>query len=454
MGAVLTIVVSAYFFMIFHRLKFAFFLFVFLLPFLPKYIGFGMGGEGMALSLKRIIVMILFISLVLSFTQNREYISQRISLVYQQNKMLINLLLLFSILKVISLSLNSWQLLYYIMLFNDFLLTGFVFILTILLITSKEDINRLVKMFFYGYVIVLILTLIESFTQYPLLGIFMSGGMQLEKDYSESVFRGAHYRASGSFLTSITLGEYLVLLFPIAVAYIYRHKYSLILKVVFFLLFCYAVYSTGSRSTILMSVVMIYFYLLIILYRGDQLTRFIVNIFNLILAGFSFYFIYNYISNLVMNFHGRYDLLGVDSETISSTSRALQYVRVYDIMHEAPFFGFGRMMNFRDFLGSAIDNRYFWMIMEVGIIGISVYFLFLFTLAKTALNLYKSPYKNDYAFPFLLSVLLYIPYKVLTVGDANLIYLDILLGLICVMKVIQNDKIMNYKDNSNTINFN
>jgi len=447
LGVVLTIVVSAYFFMMFHKLKFLFFLFIFLIPFLPKYIGFGMGGEGLALSLKRIILMILFSSLVLSFTQNSKYISQRISLVYQQNKMLINLLLLYSILKVISLSLNNWQLLYYIMLFNDFLLTGFVFILTILLIVSEEDINRLVKIFFYGYVIVLILTLIESFTQYPLLGIFMSGGMQLEKDYSESVFRGNHYRASGSFLTSITLGEYLVLLFPIAVAYIYRHKYSLILKIVFFLLFLYAVYSTGSRSTILMSVIMLYIYLLIILYRGNQLTRFIVNIFNLILASFVFYFIYNYIGDLVMNFHGRYDLLGVDSETISSTSRALQYVRIYDIMHKAPFFGFGRMMNFRDFLGSAIDNRYFWMIMEVGIIGISVYFLFLFTLVKTALNLYKLPYKNDYIFPFLLSILVYIPYKILTVGDANLIYLDILAGLICVMKVIQNDKIMNYKNN-------
>jgi hypothetical protein len=162
--------------------------------------------------------------------------------------------------------------------------------------------------------------------------------------------------------------------------------------------------------------------------------------FNLLIIGVVFYFAFHYINDLIMNFHGRFDEITGGEETISSTSRALQYVRIYNLMLDAPFFGFGRLINFRDLLGSAIDNRYFWMIVEVGIIGISVYFLFLFTLAKTVLNLYKSSYNNYYVFPLLISIFSYIPYKILTVGDTNIIYLYIFAGLVCVIKVMQKEK--------------
>jgi len=414
------------------------------LPFLPVYIGFGVGSEKFALSLKRILLLILFISLVLSFTQNREYISQRISQVYQQNKLLINLLLLFSVLKVVSLSLGSRALLQYIMLFNDFLLTGFAFMLTIILITSEEHIHHMAKIFFYGYIVVLILVFIESFVKFPLFGIFISGEMNLHRDYTDILERGGGYRANGSFVSPIALGEYLVILFPVVVAYIYRHKYSLILKVIFYILFLYAIYSTRSRSAILMSAVMIYFYLFFMFYRGNQFSRFIVNILTLIVVSIAIYLVFNYISDLIMNFHGRFDLLGGDDTVISSTARALQFINVYNKILEAPFFGFGRLVNFSDFLGSSIDSRYFWMIMEVGIVGISVYFLFLFTLVKIALNLYKLPHKNYYTFPLLLSILLYIPYKTMAVGPTNLIYIYIFAGLISVMKVLQNEQRVKY----------
>ncbi len=441
MGAILTVVVSAYFFIISYRLQFAFLLFVFLIPFLPKYIGFGVGSEGFALSLKRILLMIFFMAVAISFTQNRKYISKRILQVYLQNRMLMNLLLLFSILKIFSLSINSREFLQYIMLFNDFILTGFVFMLTILLIASEEDINRIIKLFFYGYIVVLILALFESFIKFPPLSVFLAEGMNLARDYGEGIERGGGYRVNGSFVSPITLGEYLVILFPIVITYVYKNKYSLIFKVAFVTLFLYAINSTISRSAILMTGVMAYLYILFIIYKGgSKYSRFVVNMLNLLIVSIAFYFVFNYVSDLIMNFHGRFDKISGGEEAISSTSRALQYVRVYDKMLEAPFFGFGRMTHFSRFLGSTIDNRYFWMTMEVGIIGISVYFLFLFTLAKTALGLYRSPYKNYYVFPLLVSIFLYIPYKILTVGDTNIIYLYIFAGMIAVMKVLQNEK--------------
>ncbi len=440
MGALLTLVVSAYFLLISHKLKKAFYFFIFLIPFLPKYIGFSIG---MPITLKRIILMIFFMAVTISFIQNREYITKWLSQVYQQNKVLINTLLIFSALKFISLSLGSMELKQYIMLYNDFLLTGFVFVLTTLLVTSEEDIDRMAKIFFYGYVIVLILVLIESFIKHPLFTIFMSGEMG-SKDYAASVFRGGAYRAQGSLTTSITLSEYLILLFPVVMAYIYRQKYSFMFKVFFFILFLYAVYATGSRGPVLIFAIIVYIYMLIILYsRGTPMTRFVANLLNIVFIGIFFYFAYFYVFDLINNFHGRFDLI-IDREERSATGRAIQYVKVYEKISEAPFFGLGRMTNFTDVLRFTIDNRYFWMLLEVGIIGISVYFIFLFTLVKTAFNLYKSPSSSYYVFPILLSILAYIPYKFLTVSSENLIYIYIFAGIICVLKVLQNKRDKKY----------
>jgi len=126
LGTALTLVVSAYFFIVSYRLQFAYFLFVFLIPFLPKYIGLGVGSEGFALSLKRILLMILFMWTAVSFTQHREHITKRIFLVYRQNKLLINLLLLLFAIKIFSLTINSRELSQYIALVDDFLSSVFI----------------------------------------------------------------------------------------------------------------------------------------------------------------------------------------------------------------------------------------------------------------------------------------------------------------------------------------
>ena len=385
--------------------------------------------------------MILFISIALSFTQNSIYIYKRISEVYRQNKILINLLLLFFIIKVISLSLNSRALPLYIMLFNDFLFSIFIFTLTILVIDSEENIHRLAKIFFYSYTIVLILVLIESVLKFPLLSIFASGQMELTRDYSEGFIRAGRYRTNGSFANPIQLGEYLVMLFPLILAYMYRNQYTLTLKIGYLLLFMYAIYLSGSRSAILMSALMAYFYLMLTLYKGSRLTRFIAILFNLIIFSIILYFVSDYISNLIMNFSGRFDFISDEGER-SSVSRALQYVVIYDKMHEAPFFGFGRERNYLMIFKElhAVDNYYFWTILEVGIIGISVYSFFLYILVRTALSQYKASYRGYYLLALIVAILMSIFYQNLMANPANHIYLYIFAGLISVMKVLQNEK--------------
>lgn len=438
MGTIVTAVVSVYFFIISYKLRFAYFFFVFLIPFLPKYIGFGVGGEGFALSLNRILIMILFISTMILFTQNSKHISIRISCVYRKNKTLINLLLLFFALKVVSLSLNSRELSLYIMLFNDFLFSIFIFLLTIILIDSEEMIQRLAKIFFYSYTFVLLLVLIDSVLQYSLYGLLASNQMNLNKDYVEGLERGGRFRTQASFLSSILLGEYLVMLFPIVVAYINKNNYSLIVKASYFFIVVYAIYSTGSRSAILMSVALVYFYLILILYKKNTFSRFFANLFNIIVIVLVVFFVFNYINYHIANFSGRYDKISDEGER-SSTSRALQYIAVYEKIREAPLFGFGRERNFLTTFKDidSLDNYYFWTILEVGSIGLVAYILFLYSLVRAALHQNKLAPHSYYLLPITLGTIINILYQFFIAVPDNQIYLFIFTGLIITIKVLQ-----------------
>lgn len=441
MGTVLTIITSAYYFIQFHRITLLYFLFIFLIPFLPRYIGLGVGEEGFSLSLIRILLMILFISFVISFTQNKGYILNRILLVYQKNKILINTLLLLFLLKIISLLLNSNTFPLYIILFNDFLFSIFIFFLTVVIIDSEESIARLVKILFYSYTIVLVLVIIEYIVKYPLLSIFASDQMTLLEDVSQGYVKDdGRYRVSAGFDNPIPLGEYLTILFPLIISYINKNKYSLGLMLIYSLLFIFAVYATGSRAAILMSAIMVYLYVMFKLYKSNQTVRIIMYIFNFIIAGFAVYFTYTFISGLISGFSGSF-LAYSSSEERSSVSRALQYIAIYTKTIEAPLLGFGRVRNASvEFQLGAIDNYYFIVILEVGIIGLFTYLTFNYLLIKIALQQYISGFSNYYLFPILISIVLMILYQILVSVPDVYIFLYIFAALISIMKTIQYNK--------------
>jgi hypothetical protein len=439
LGAALTAAVSAFFFFFSYRSRDAYFLFVFLIPFMPPYLGFGAGTEGFAISLVRILLLILLMSLAFLMIQNREEITGRLSSVYQPNAAMIKLLWLFFAVKVFSLSINSREVSQYIMLFMDFLSFIFIMILTMLIINSEEKINRMMKIIFYGYSLVLILVVIEYILQHPVYGHLASQQIKLLTDTTEGLMRGGKYRVSASFLNAIVLTQYLVMLLPIIVAYLYKNNYSLVWKIIYLLWFLFAIYASGSRSAIVLSVLMVYLYFIFNVYKMGKVFRFVTALFNIAASGVIFYAVYNYINTLIENFHGRFDLVG-DEQTISSTVRALQYIRVYKKMGEAPFFGFGRARNQTEILGSNIDNYYFWMTMEVGIIGFLIFLSFVYVVIKSAMKLYKMPEANDYTLPVLMTIIIILSSMVLLQSPDNHIYLYIFAGLISAMKVLATNK--------------
>lgn len=349
------------------------------------------------------------------------------------------MLLLLHIIKFFSLSINSRTLHSYMLLFNDFLFSVFIFMLTILLVVSEKDIIRIAKIFFYGYSMVLVLVVIESVFKTPIYALLSS--INLSNDPTLGKIRGGGYRVQGSFEAPLILAQYLVVLFPIILAYMIQNKFIFIWKIIYFILFFYAIYVTGSRSPFLMFMIVVYLYIFLSLYKSNPLISFMTQLINTIFVVIALYVVYNYVTDLISSFGGHYYLI-TDEEQRSSMSRALQYISVFSKIIEAPFLGFGKMGNylilFDDLL--TVDNYYFWLMLEVGFIGLSVYILFLLLTIKTALHQYKLPNKNYYLLPILISMIVFTLYQLLLTSYENHIYLYIFAGLISIMKVLQNEQ--------------
>jgi hypothetical protein len=233
------------------------------------------------------------------------------------------------------------------------------------------------------------------------------------------------------------LGEFLAILIPVVLAYISTFKYSLIFKSVYILLFLYAIYSTGSRSAILLSTAAAYLYIILLAYKGSPFTRVIASSVNFVIISMSLYLVYNYVNDLLMNFTGRFDYI-TDLEERSSTSRALQFSRIFDRMQDDVLFGLGKTRNFTSEVEGAIDSFHLWNYMEVGIIGVSCYFLFFYFLFKEVWAQYKLPHNNYFLLPLIISISIIILSMNINVNPANHIYLYIFSGLICTMRVLQN----------------
>jgi len=327
------------------------------------------------------------------------------------------------------------------MLFNDFLFSVFIFFLTVIIIDSEESIGRLVKILFYSYTFVLVFVIIESIMRHPLLSVFASDQMTLLTDYSEGFVKDdGRYRVSAGFDNPIPLGEYLTILFPLIISYINKNKYSLGLTIIYCLLFLFAIYSTGSRAAILMSGIMVYLYIMFKLYKTNQIIRIIMNLFTFSIAAIAVFVTYNYISDLISGFSGSF-LAYSSSETRSSVSRALQYVEIYTKTMEAPFLGFGRLRNpVVDLDIGAIDNYFFVIVLEVGIIGLFTYLTFNYLLIKLAFQQYKSEFTNYYLFPLLISLILILLYHILVSVPDVFIFLYIFAALVSIMNTKQYNK--------------
>lgn len=429
MSSIITSIIGFTFFIFSYRLKLIYLLFLFLIPFLPSYIGFGVGNEGFSLSAKRISLIILMCSFLMFIFKRSSHALFRIKMTYRYNKLIIVFMLLFFCIKIFSLTINKAEISLYIMLFNDFLFSIFIYLFTVITANSDEVIQKIIKISFYSYSTVLIISIIESVVKFPLLSFFSSGQMTLLEDVSEGHFRDSNYRLLAGFTNPVCLGEYIAVMFPIVLFYLKHSIKSITFITIYILLILYVIYNNGSRSPILFIGISAYIYIFLRLKNSTGAQRVTFSIINSILIILTIFYIASNILEIKNTFSGSF--LDYTAKERSVIARALQYPIIFAKLQDALLFGFGRDRNYVESFDEiyALDNHYLSVLLEVGIIGITVYFIFYFTVINSAIRLYLRR-NSIYILPFSVSIILLMCYQfTVAIPDIN-IYFYIILGIL------------------------
>lgn len=448
MSSVVTLVIAALYASMMKNVYWAFLLLIFAVPFLPRYIGFGVGDEGFSLSLQRILILLLFVGVMLLIAQRNAKIYGHFASAYKIGRPLFLVILLFVFLKVFSLSLNSPLLSMYFSLFNDFLFSFFVFLSVVIFVRSEKAVNDVMKYLTYSYVTVLFLVTIESLVKAPLLSIFYSDAILAHRDMTAGFERDGQYRTVGGFSNPMPLGEYLVVLLPLVIAYVHKKKRILLFPLLVFTM--YAIYTTGSRAALLMSILAMYLFVYIQIYKqGGNLRRFanVVNIFTSLAA---VYLVYQFIGGMITNFTGEYQQYDIEDRSLYS--RAFQYSHVFSVLMQSPVIGFGRVRNFTEAfdIKFAIDNHYFWTILEVGFLGIVIYFALYYLLIKNAYTNVKL--KIEHSTPVFLGIVLITLYHFLVAIPDVHVYVYIYAGLLISTRMVYKKKVDSaFKYNVNNV---
>jgi hypothetical protein len=424
MGLLFSGIISFIFILKISRLKNIYFYFILLIPFLPRYIGFGIGGD--ALSLKRVFLMLLFILTTVFLIRNTKLLRDFYK-IYKRNLLLLNSIFLFILIKIISEVLNSTGMKPLLMISNDFLFSIFILFITILSIKNDYDIYKIYKIMFLNFIIIVVIASIEFVVSHPIYTVFASGNIESLKDINSIVMRGEQYRVSGNFVNTLILGQFLVVTFPLVIKYLQALNFKVILIPLFIFLFFSVVYMTDSRSAWLMIVLMMYLYIIISFYNKKILYGRLIYVVNIFLFLGVSYFSFTIISELVTSFSGFSSQNSAEENSL--LSRSIQVVRIFDSTRHSMFFGNGRIVDFALFgqeIG-AIDSYFLLVFYETGVIGLSIYLFFLFMIIKLITNLYIKKIIDK---SLVISLILLIVYQFFISIPDNLIYIFIFLGIV------------------------
>lgn len=425
-GMGFTLFLSSLFILVSKNLYKLLYFFIFLLPFLPRYIGFGIGQEGSSLSLKRILLLVLLGVTSLFLLQQRKYLS-RVFKVLKANKLLVWIFISVMFIQLASIIINGIAIKSIVLFINDFMMTFFMLFICTMFIRNINDITQLYKVITWSYLLVISLVLIEAVIQHPIYTVFASNQIQVSRDISDAFMRDGMYRVSASFTNPIVLGAFLVSMFSLILSYVPK-KFILILLPIY--LFC--VYMTGSRGAILLTLILFYLYVFFTFGKRNRLFSMLLNILNSILIILIIIFSYVYISDLYNNFTN-YMSFDTASER-SDVSRALQFYVILDYIKDAFWLGHGRIVVFEQFkesFGASLDNYYIRVLAETGFIGLFLYTILMGLIVKYAFDIAKI---NKKFLPISLSVIVLVLYQFLLAIPYMWIYLYAFLGIMFNIK--------------------
>jgi O-antigen ligase len=363
------------------RPKAALFVLVFLLAFMPRYLGIGLGDEGFALSPRRIALIAFSVGLLLQMMFRVDSLN-RFGAVVSRNKFIFALLLSGMLVRFVSTSINAGVGLQLLYVLDDLLITLVPGIGVLLLVHSEDDERHVIVALLVALFATSLVASIETIKGSMLLqGLVSVTVEEAGRSGLTDIYRSGAYRAKAFFDNPLLLAEFACIVWPWAV-YLYYAGVSQAQR-----LFALAVgvaapvviFATHARSGwLVFGLGLVCF---VVLRGWDRSTR-VARLPLVALAAVAFsgigLIVFQIISDAIGNLGGEVE------GARSIVERLNQYAVVAQAWLEAPVFGYGMTRNILTDLEGLdhIDNFWLRLLLEG---GVALLVVFLVMAAKVVL---------------------------------------------------------------------
>lgn len=417
---------------------------VFLLPFMPRYLGWGIGEEGFALSPRRIATIACFIGLA-AVLMLRSRLADRIFLVIKENKLLVLLLLLLYLAKLAATALNSGISLNLMYVADDLILSLVPAVGLMLVVRTAQDEDRLVFLVVTALLITACLAMIESIKGSVLLqGLVQVSVEEAGRGGLTDLVRSGLYRSKALFDNPLLLSEFVCITWPWAV-YLWTNGDSSSRVWVGFSTAIAApatLLAVHARSGWLVFVLGVTAYVSLVFWgRSGAMGRLAMSA----LLSMAVAFV-GWMAVQVITDPTAYISPGAEG-TLSIAERLNQYVLVATAWTESPFLGFGMTRNFSEdleFLNN-IDNYWLRLILEGGALSVVLFAAIALWLLLMTLGEYLSAPTLEYRrfmTAGIVSLLAFALYKLFVSMPTNNAYFYIFAALIVRRKFWRNRMII------------
>lgn len=345
-------------------IRLAFFCFVFMLPFMPRYLGIAI-GEG-SLSARRIIILLLLLVFSIWVVQKHK-LSEMVRLI-NKSSIIFSVLVFFSLVKIFSTLIES-GVSNFLFVLDDLLFSVIIVLFTMMFIRINQQRNQLLAVVIASLLICEILSIAEFFKQAPLLTGFINIDVQGTDKIVEGLMRDGLYRAAALFDNPLLLSNFVCLAWPFS-WYLYQNTSSSKLrKTAFFslLLVPSTLFFVASRAGWLILTLTAFSMMLISSWKrlGNSLRQ---------LTGLSIATLFMALCYFLFDvFQSPADYFNSDENSgVSALERINQYLIVADAFTEHPLIGYGMQRNIATDLAflEHMDSYWLRLIVEGGLLAV------------------------------------------------------------------------------------
>jgi O-antigen ligase len=406
--------------------RYALYIFIFLYPLIPKYINIEIIKNSVYITYQSAMILILLSFTILIYLISDIKLKQ---LTIVKEKYLFYSLFLFFFIKLLTTVFFSTDISGGIISIIYYLLDSLVVLLLLsFYITDDKKLTVLLYTLFYSYLFVLIISFVEKAYGGNIFVDFANVNYSFYSDILAGKSRNEEYRLMGAFSNTLLLSGYLAILLPLVLA-----STKIFNSTIIFIMASLTLLWTYSRTSFLLLFIFVLISVVSSIYT--LISQRLKNVFRKLLFFFLALGFIVFIANINTIFEILLSSAQGTSEKASLVSRYNQFVNLNNVITGNIFLGNGTT---RSLVSSneeltTIDNFYLRQFIETGILGLSLYLLFLFLIIKSAIKAFKNDLsERDHVILYasLVSFILFLIDLMLTSIPGHHIYLYIITYII------------------------